>query len=67
MPEQATLGTFVPDRDDPLTDRQREMFEAVEIDGEAIRTVAREKGLNPGTVCQHVQRAREKFDREGSA
>ena len=69
MPEQATLGSFVPDRDDGLavlTERQREMYETVEIDGEAIRAVARETGLNPGTVCQHVQRAHDKLDAEGS-
>jgi len=49
-----------------LTERQRETYEAVEIDGEAIRAAARETGLDPGTVCQHVQRAHDKLDAEGS-
>jgi len=62
-------GECNPTRDDDLavpTERQCEMYEAVEIDGEAIRAVARETGLNPGTVCQHVQRAHDKLDAEGS-
>lgn len=63
MTPQPSLGQFAVDSD-VLTAVEREVYEAIEINGHGVRAYAKRTGGAPGTVGNLLRRAREK--REGS-
>lgn len=48
----------------PLTDAQREVYEAVEQDGYGVREYARKTGRSKGTVGNLLRRARRRLGGE---
>lgn len=50
----------------PLTDAEREVFEAVEQDGYGMREYARKTGQSAGTVENLLRRARRKLGGEAA-
>ncbi|WP_254272189.1 sigma-70 region 4 domain-containing protein [Haloarcula marina] len=61
---QAQLRDFEPDLS-PLTEAEREVYEAVELGGFGVREYGRHTGRKPGTVGNLLGRARSKVDVEG--
>lgn len=63
MTSQASLFQFEDDGADldKLTAAEREVYEAVEIDGYGPRPYARRTERSPGTVSNLLRRAREKL------
>jgi len=57
---QSSLFDFEPDLS-PLTDAEREVYEAVGMGQYGPREYARETGRSPGTVGNLLRRAREKI------
>ncbi|MGB9931120.1 MULTISPECIES: helix-turn-helix transcriptional regulator [Haloarcula] len=60
MSPQSSLFDFEPDLS-PLTDAEREVYEAVGMGQYGPREYARETGRSPGTVGNLLRRAREKI------
>ncbi|QLH79507.1 helix-turn-helix domain-containing protein [Halosimplex rubrum] len=46
----------------PLSEAEREVYEAVEQDGYGMREYARKTGRSPGTVGNLLRRARRRLD-----
>ncbi|MDS0279384.1 sigma-70 family RNA polymerase sigma factor [Halomicroarcula sp. S1AR25-4] len=61
MTPQSSLYDFEPDLS-PLTDAEREVFEAVGMGRYGPREYARETERSPGTVGNLLRRAREKLE-----
>ncbi len=57
---QAALAHFETDLS-ALSDAPREAYQAVEQDGFGVREYARKTGRSPGTVGNHLRRARRKL------
>lgn len=65
MSRQVSLSAFEAGADlSVLTDRQREVWSAFHREG-GVRPAARDLDVNPGTVYQHIERARAKLRRAG--
>ncbi|KAA9410727.1 sigma-70 family RNA polymerase sigma factor [Haloarcula hispanica] len=60
MSPQSSLFDFEPDLS-PLTNAEREVYEAVGMGQYGPREYARETGRSPGTVGNLLRRAREKI------
>ncbi|GGN92760.1 helix-turn-helix transcriptional regulator [Haloarcula pellucida] len=65
MSPQSSLYDFEPDLS-PLTEAEREVFEAVGMGQYGPREYARETGRAPGTVGNLLRRAREKVEVTGA-
>lgn len=63
---QASLFAYEPDELGQLSKMQRKVYTAVEDEGKGPRQLARDLELAPGTVGNHLQRAREKVE-EGAS
>ena len=62
---QSSLFEFEEDLE-PLTDAEREVYEAVEQDGYGMREYARKTGRLAGTVGNLLRRARRKLGGEAA-
>ena len=65
MSGQASLFDYEPDLS-PLTDAEREVYEAVGMGQYGPREYARETNRSPGTVGNLLRRAREKIEVSGA-
>ncbi|WP_420182139.1 helix-turn-helix transcriptional regulator [Haloarcula sp. KBTZ06] len=61
MTPQSSLFDYEPDLS-PLTDAEREVYEAVGMGQYGPREYARKTGRSPGTVGNLLRRAREKVE-----
>lgn len=61
MSPQSSLYDFEPDLS-PLTEAEREVYEAVGMGQYGPREYARKTGRSPGTVGNLLRRAREKLE-----
>ena len=61
MSPQSSLFDYEPDLS-PLTDAEREVYEAVGMGHDGPREYASETGRSPGTVGNLLRRAREKVE-----
>ena len=59
MTYQSALHHFGNDLSE-LSDAQRDVYQAVEQDGFGVREYARKTGRSPGTIGNHLRRARRK-------
>ncbi|QCD65137.1 MULTISPECIES: helix-turn-helix domain-containing protein [Halomicrobium] len=60
MTYQSNLFEYEKDLS-PLSDAEREVYEAVEQDGYGVREYARKTGRSPGTVGNLLRRARRRL------
>lgn len=63
--EQTSLGDFAGPDLSVLTERQREVYRAVRLEGVGAREWARREGVSPGTVSNLLRRAEQRLDEEG--